>query len=142
MVRRLCVVAAGLGVLLAFVGCSQPGGEAVARGLGPVVPGKAELAGLLLRVEDLPGGYQLQPTVPAAPPSSGGQGGGSGSAPGAEPCADVFEQLRGGEPALNSIAAGAAQAEFGKGDSGPFLQEELLSSGDRAALQAGIDAFR
>jgi hypothetical protein len=115
-------------------GCATGGYSEVARGLPPAVRSQAELAEGLLRVEDLPGGYVLQPVVPA----QGGQGGGAN----AEPCADVFEQLRGGAPALNRIAASSARVEFGKGDYGPFLQEALLSSGDRAAMRAAVEAFR
>jgi hypothetical protein len=117
-------------------GCAGSGYSAEARGLAPAVRTQAELAAALLRVEDLAAGYTLQPVTPTSPPAGGGQGGG------AEPCADVFEQLRGGAPALSRIAASSAQVEFAKGDYGPFLQEELLSSGDGAALRAAVDAFR
>jgi hypothetical protein len=103
--------------------------------LAPAVRSQGELAGVLLRVEDLPGGYALQPAV-VPPPTDGGQGGG------VQPCADVFEQLRGGAPALSRVAASSAQVEFGKGDYGPFLQEALLSSGDRVAMRAAVEAFR
>jgi hypothetical protein len=109
--------------------------------LPPPVRTQAELAGVLLRVQDLPAGYTLQPTAPNPPPSEqAGPGGGQGG--GTEACADVFEQLRGGEPALSRVAPGAAQVEFGKGDYGPFLQQSLLSTGDQAVRRAAIDAFR
>ncbi|WP_204008891.1 hypothetical protein [Virgisporangium aurantiacum] len=99
---------------------------------------QGELVGALLRVEDLPAGYVLQPSAPApsAPSADGGQGAG------ASPCADVFEQLRGGAPALSRVAASSARVEFGKGDYGPFLQEELLSSGNQVAVRAAVSAFR
>jgi hypothetical protein len=138
MVRWLSVVAA-VGVLyLAGGGCAAGEYSGVARELPPAVRSQPELAGALLRVEDLPAGYVLQPPAPAPPAPSGRGGQGAG----ASPCADVFEQLRGGAPALSSIAASSARAEFGKGDYGPFLQEELLSSGDRAAVRAAVSAFR
>src|SRR5690348_13031771 len=140
MVRWLSVVFTVGALCLSGGGCTTASYSGVARGLPPAVRTQAELAADLLRVEDLPGGYELQPSVPTAPtaPAQGGQGGGSS----AEPCADVFEQLRGGAPALSRVAASSAQVEFGKGDYGPFLQEELLSSGDRAAMGAAVSAFR
>lgn len=110
----------------------------------PPVRTQAELAGVLLRVEDLPAGYTLQPTTPTtpttAPSDEVGSGGGQGG--GTEACADVFEQLRGGRPALSRVASSAAQVEFGKGDYGPFLQQSLLSTGDTAVVGAAFDAFR
>jgi hypothetical protein len=90
-----------------------------------------------LRVEDLPPGYTATPGAPSAPP---GEGAGAGG--GAQPCADVFEQLRGGSPALSRIAASTAEVEFGKGDYGPFLQQVLLSTADRAAVDAAVSAFK
>jgi hypothetical protein len=139
MARWLSVVVAVGALFLVGGGCTAAQYSAVARGLAPAVRSQAELASGLLRVEDLPAGYVLQPAVPApsTPPSAdGGQGAG------ASPCVDVFEQLRGGAPALNRIAASTARVEFGKGDYGPFLQEELLSSGDQVAIRAAVAAFR
>lgn len=134
----LCLASGALGA-----GCTAAGYAGAARSLPPPVRTQSELAGVLLRVEDLPAGYTLQPTTPTAPKSeraADGQGGGQGG--GTEACADVFEQLRGGEPALSRLAAGAAEVEFGKGDYGPFLQQSLLSIGDEAVVRAAIDAFR
>jgi hypothetical protein len=119
-------------------GCSAARFDGAARGTGPAVLSHGELASALLRVEDLPSGYTLQPAAPEASPSpsTGGQGGS------VEPCADVFEQLRGSAPALSRVASATARVEFGKGDYGPFLQEVLLSTGNRAAVEAAVGAFR
>lgn len=105
----------------------------------PAAIGRAELAAALLRVEDLPAGYTVQPPLAASPPApkeSGGQGAG------ASPCSDVFEQLRGSISALGAASAAATQVEFSKGDYGPFLQEELLTNADRPTLAAAMEAFR
>lgn len=124
-----------VGGVLGFVlvGCSGGQVEGVAHGVG-VVPGQGELAAALLRVEDLPSGYAVTPSATAG---HGGSGGG-----GSEACVDVLGQLRGGAPALSRGAVGSAGVEFDKGDNGPFLQQALLSSGDRAALDGAVAAFR
>jgi hypothetical protein len=54
----------------------------------------------------------------------------------------VFEQLRGSDPAFVRIATARARVEFGKGDYGPFLQQVLLSTSDRAGVEAAVAAFR
>jgi hypothetical protein len=138
MVRRLSMLVLAAALCLMGAGCEAARYDGVARAVPPPVRTQAELAAALLRVEDLPGGYTLQPGTPAPPDESatGGQGGG------AAPCAEVFNQLRGGQPALSAIASGTAEVEFSKGDDGPFLQQGLLSTGDRAALRAAVDAFR
>jgi hypothetical protein len=138
MLRRLSVFAVAAALCLAGAGCTAAGYSGVARAVPPPVRTQAELAAALLRVEDLPSGYASEPAA-AVPPNEGGQGGQGG---GAAPCADVFDQLRGGEPALGRIASGSAEAEFSKGDVGPFLQQGLLSTGDRAGMRAAIEAFR
>jgi len=138
MLRRFFAFALVAAVSLIGAGCTAAGYAGVARALPPPVLTQAELSAALLRVEDLPDGYTLQP-IPESPPDdsdTSGQGGG------AEPCSDVFDQLRGGDPALSAIAAGSAEVEFSKGDDGPFLQQGLLSSGDRAGLRAAVEAFR
>jgi hypothetical protein len=138
MVRRFSIFVLTAALSLTGVGCTAAGYGGVARALPPPVLTQAELAAALLRVEDLPDGYTLQP-IPESPPEesdTGGQGGG------AEPCSDVFDQLRGGDPALSAIAAGTAEVEFSKGDDGPFLQQGLLSSGDRAGVRSAVEAFR
>jgi hypothetical protein len=90
-------------------------------------------------VEDLPAGYTLQPNSPSPSPTASAGGGAGG---GSEPCADVFEQLRGGDPAMSRMATSSAQVEFGKGDYGPFLQQVLLGVSDRGAVDAAFEAFR
>lgn len=109
----------------------------VARAIPPPVLTRADLVAALLRVDDLPTGYTLQPSTDTPPDENdtGGQGAGT------EPCSDVFNQLRGGEPALSSIAAATAEVEFSKGDDGPFLQQGLLSSDNRAGLRSAVEAF-
>jgi hypothetical protein len=138
MVRRFSAFALVAALGLIGTGCTAAGPAGVARALPPPVLTQAELSAALLRAEDLPDGYTLQP-IPESPPDesdTSGQGGG------VEPCADVFDQLRGGEPALSAIAAGTAEAEFSKGDDGPFLQQGLLSSANRAGLRSAVEAFR
>ena len=138
MLRRFFAFTLLVAVSVSGAGCTAAGHAGVARALPPPVLTQAELSAALLRVEDLPHGYTLQP-IPESPPDesdTSGQGGG------VEPCSDVFDQLRGGEPALGAIAAGSAEVEFSKGDDGPFLQQGLLSSGDRAGLHAAVEAFR
>jgi hypothetical protein len=138
MLRRFSAFALVAALSLVGAGCTAASHDGVARAVPPPVLTTAELSAALLRAEDLPRGYTVQP-VPEAPPDesdTGGQGGGT------EPCGDVFDQLRGGEPALSAIASGTAEAEFSKGDDGPFLQQGLLSSGDRAGLRAAVEAFR
>jgi hypothetical protein len=138
MVRRFSAFALVVALSLIGAGCTAAGYAGVARALPPPVLTQADLAAALLRVEDLPDGYTLQP-IPESPPDetdAGGQGAG------VEPCGDVFDQLRGGEPALSAIAAGTAEVEFSKGDDGPFLQQGLISSGDRAGLRSAVEAFR
>lgn len=138
MVRRLSVYVLLAVLFLGGAGCKAATYDGVARAMPPPVRTKVELAAALLRVEDLPSGYTLQPATPQPPEDTGtgGQGGGT------EPCGEVFDQLRGGQPALSAIASGTAEVEFSKGDYGPFLQQGLLSTGDRAALRAAVDAFR
>jgi hypothetical protein len=136
---RVGLVAGGMALALALGGgCSAARFDGAARGAGPAVLTQGELTSALLRVEDLPTGYTMQPAAPEASPSptTGGQGGS------VEPCADVFEQLRGSAPALSKVASASARVEFGKGDYGPFLQQVLLSTGDRAAIEAAVSAFR
>jgi hypothetical protein len=146
VIGRLLSVGAVAAGLLVAAGCS--GGTSHSeefRALPPPARTQAELAGALLRAEDLPAGYTLQPTAPNPPPgaeASPGASPGEGQGGGADDCADVFEQLRGGQPALSRVAASAAQVEFGKGDYGPFLQQSLLSTGDQKVMRAAIDAFR
>jgi hypothetical protein len=138
MLRRFSVFALVVALGLVGAGCTAAGYDGVARVVPPKVLTQSELAAALLRAQDLPDGYTLQP-IPDSPPEesdSGGQGGG------VEPCGDVFNQLRGGDPALSAIASGTAEVEFSKGDDGPFLQQGLLSSGDRAGLRSAVEAFR
>lgn len=138
MVRGLSVIVVTAALYLAGAGCTAAGYSGSARAMPPPVRSQAELSAALLRVEDLPGGYTVEPAGDAPPDQSGtgGQGGG------AEPCADVFDQLRGGDPDLSRIASSSAGVEFSKGEVGPFLQQSLLSTGDRAGLRAAVDAFR
>jgi hypothetical protein len=136
MLRRLSVLAVAAALCLVGAGCSAAGYSGVARPVPPPVLTQAELAAALLRAEDLPNGYTQQPATSEPPSDEGGQGGGG------EPCAEVFDQLRGGESALDALGASAAEIEFSHGDYGPFLQQGLLSSADRDGLRAAIDAFR
>ena len=138
MLRRFSAFALVAALSLIGAGCTAASHGGVARAIPPKVLTQADLTAALLRAQDLPEGYTLQP-IPESPPEesdTGGQGGG------AEPCSDVFNQLRGGEPALSAIAVGTAEVEFSKGDDGPFLQQGLLSSGDRAGLRSAVEAFR
>jgi hypothetical protein len=138
MLRRFSAFALVAALSLVGAGCTAASHDGVARAMPPPVLTQAELAAALLRVEDLPRGYTVQP-IPEAPPDDSGAGGQGG---GTEPCGDVFDQLRGGEPALSAIAAGTAEAEFSKGDDGPFLQQGLATTGDRAGLRSAVEAFR
>jgi hypothetical protein len=145
MVRRLSahglaayVVVAAL--CLVGAGCKPATYDGVMRVMPPPVRTQAELTAMLLRLQDLPSGYTLQPGTPEPPDdadsATGGQGGG------VAPCAEVLDQLRGGEPALSATASGTAEVEFSKGDYGPFLQQGLLSTADRPGLRAAVDTFR
>jgi hypothetical protein len=138
MLRRFSAFALVAALSLVGAGCTAAGHAGVARAVPPKVLSQAELATALLRAEDLPEGYTLQP-IPESPPEESGSGGQGG---GVEPCDDVFNQLKGGDPALSAIASGTAEVEFSRGDDGPFLQQGLLSSGDRAGLRSAVDAFR
>lgn len=131
-------LAAGLALLAVIGGCAPAGVGGAARGVVPAVKTQQELTGALLKVEDLPTGYTVAPGAAAQAPS----GAAAGSGGGADPCADVFGQLRGSDPVFARVAAASARVEFTKGDYGPFLQEVLLSTGDRAAVDAAIEEFR
>src|SRR4029453_4030875 len=128
MLRRFSAFALVAALSLVGVGCTAAGHDGVARAVPPKVLSQAELAAALLRAQDLPDGYTLQP-IPESPPDESDTG---GQGAGAEPCGDVFDLPRGGEPALSAIADGTAEIEFSKGDDGPFLQQGLLTSGNLA----------
>lgn len=138
IMRRFSAFALVAALSLVGAGCTAASNDGYARSVPPPVLTQAQLNAALLRVEDLPDGYTRQPT-PDSPPDESDTGGQGGGAP---PCGDVFDLLRGGEPALSSIAAGTAEIEFSKGDDGPFLQQGLLTSGNRAGLHAAVEAFR
>lgn len=138
MVRRLSVIAVAIGLCLVGAGCSGEDRSGAARTVAPAVRTQAELQSALLRVDDLPSGYSQQPATsePPEPPDAGGQGGG------AEPCAQVFAQLQGGESAMGKELANSVRVEFSKGDFGPFLQQGLVSSADQETVKSAIDGFR
>ena len=138
MLRRFSAFALVAALSLIGAGCTAAGHDGVARAVAAEGPHPGRARGRAAARAGPSPGYTLQP-IPESPPEesdTGGQGGG------AEPCGDVFNQLRGGDPALSAIASGTAEVEFSKGDDGPFLQQGLLSSGDRAGLRSAVDAFR
>jgi hypothetical protein len=143
--RRLSVLVPVLALVMGTAGCPALPRPGALRPAAPRVLSEAQLAAALLTVPDLPNGYALD--------AEAGAGGTDRSAepstdeliePGSddEACDQVFDEVRGGGPALGATGAVTAEIEFTRGELGPFVSQSLHSSRDRAAIHAAFEEMR
>jgi hypothetical protein len=132
--RRLSVLVLLVALAVTVTGCTAIAPPGVLKPAAPRLLSEAELASALLTVSDLPSGYALD--------AEAGADGADQSTGGNEACDQVFDRMRASGSPLGSTGATAAEIEFTRGESGPFLSQGLYSSRDRAGVLAAFAAVR